>query len=257
MTVNWETLTEGTQLSPATLRSMLQTWPYFIWPALQLLESGTTDASETARLRTSIALAIGDRNTLTSILDPDTDFTDFYPDMKPVQLTSDATIDAFLNRYGNNDKETDLLTGMIFDSNARRAPLLNQQDDEQEDDTPTPGTRSDAARIDAFLNQSPQPTRTPESLMHLEATTAGSETNDTPITDASPSPTTQDKPTPTPRAAKKPILTLSLVNMMIKNHNYSKALDILTELSLANPEKSIIFADQIRFLKKLILISKQ
>ena len=40
---------------------------------------------------------------------------------------------------------------------------------------------------------------------------------------------------------------------MIKNGNYRKALQIITELSLNNPEKSIYFADQIRFLKKLII----
>ena len=39
----------------------------------------------------------------------------------------------------------------------------------------------------------------------------------------------------------------------IKNHDYQKALEIIMRLHLNNPEKSIYFADQIRFLRKLIL----
>lgn len=38
----------------------------------------------------------------------------------------------------------------------------------------------------------------------------------------------------------------------IKKQNYRGALQIITDLSLKNPEKNIYFADQIRFLKKLI-----
>ena len=50
-----------------------------------------------------------------------------------------------------------------------------------------------------------------------------------------------------------PVLAESLARAMIKNGNYVKALEIITDLSLNNPKKSIYFADQIRFLKKLIL----
>ncbi len=44
---------------------------------------------------------------------------------------------------------------------------------------------------------------------------------------------------------------------MIKNHNYTKALEIISDLSLKNPEKSVYFADQIRFLRKLIIIENK
>ena len=40
----------------------------------------------------------------------------------------------------------------------------------------------------------------------------------------------------------------------IKNRDYARALEIIQSESLKNPEKSIYFADQIRFLRKLLLI---
>ncbi len=55
------------------------------------------------------------------------------------------------------------------------------------------------------------------------------------------------------READNSSLTESLARVMIKNRNYKKALEIISELSLKNPEKSIYFADQIRFLRKLII----
>ena len=59
------------------------------------------------------------------------------------------------------------------------------------------------------------------------------------------------------READNSSLTESLARVMIKNRNYKKALEIISELSLKNPEKSIYFADQIRFLRKLIINEKQ
>lgn len=48
-------------------------------------------------------------------------------------------------------------------------------------------------------------------------------------------------------------LTAGLAKIMIKNGNYGKALEIIREINLNNPEKSIYFADQMRFIKKLML----
>lgn len=47
--------------------------------------------------------------------------------------------------------------------------------------------------------------------------------------------------------------TAQNVHILIKNHDYEAALEIIMRLSLNNPKKSIYFADQIRFLRKLIL----
>ncbi len=48
------------------------------------------------------------------------------------------------------------------------------------------------------------------------------------------------------------LLTESLAKIYIKQKRYYKAIEIIRRLSLKYPEKSIYFADQIRFLEKLI-----
>ncbi len=47
-------------------------------------------------------------------------------------------------------------------------------------------------------------------------------------------------------------LTLTLVKIYLRQKKYERALEILKALSLNNPEKSVYFADQIRFLEKLL-----
>jgi len=47
--------------------------------------------------------------------------------------------------------------------------------------------------------------------------------------------------------------TETLARIYIKQGNYSKALQIIRQLSLDNPKKNAFFADQIRFLEKLII----
>ncbi len=59
------------------------------------------------------------------------------------------------------------------------------------------------------------------------------------------------------RASGQPELSLALVKIMIENGNYRKALEIITDINLKNPKKSIYFADQIRFLHKLIQIQEK
>ena len=276
-------------LSAATLQQIHERWPWYVYADLQALEQDIVSGKEAQELRTRIALAIGDREALMRVLDPDADFADFYPDMQPVKLTTNDTIDAFLNRFGTpGDHETDLLTRMIFDSGAR-APLSEDAAEEAASAAAEPAPDATATRIDAFLATSRQPARVPEALRHLEEEAeAPAETPAAAALNTLSSPAASSaQAAAQPSAAKPsapPLTTLSTLNslnslsapsapsaqtrpkasslsvslaaMMIKNGNYPKALEIINELNLANPEKSIIFADQIRFLRKLIKIQE-
>ena len=51
--------------------------------------------------------------------------------------------------------------------------------------------------------------------------------------------------------------TETLARIYIKQGNYSRALEIIRQLSLHNPKKNTYFADQIRFLEKLIINSNK
>lgn len=276
-------------LSAATLQQIHERWPWYVYADLQALEQGIVSGKEAQELRTRIALAIGDREALMRVLDPDADFADFYPDMQPVKLTTNDTIDAFLNRFGTpGDHETDLLTRMIFDSGAR-ASLSEDAAEEAASAAAEPAPDATATRIDAFLATSRQPARVPEALRHLEEEAeAPAETPAAAALNTLSSPAASSAQAAAQPSAAKPSapplntlsslnslnslsapsapsaqtrpkassLSVSLAAMMIKNGNYPKALEIINELNLANPEKSIIFADQIRFLRKLIKIQE-
>jgi len=54
-------------------------------------------------------------------------------------------------------------------------------------------------------------------------------------------------------AAASSTLSESLAKIYIKQRRYAKAYEIISDLSLKFPEKSVYFADQLRFLQKLMI----
>ncbi len=66
-------------------------------------------------------------------------------------------------------------------------------------------------------------------------------------------PQQQPHRTATPRPNAEAPLSESLARVYIRRGRYDKAYEIIRSLSLNYPEKSIYFADQLRFLQKLII----
>lgn len=71
----------------------------------------------------------------------------------------------------------------------------------------------------------------------------------------------EEKPVEAPvledEPAEEEYFTETLARIYIKQGRYEKALDIIQRLSTNFPEKNAYFADQIRFLEKLIINSKK
>ncbi len=63
----------------------------------------------------------------------------------------------------------------------------------------------------------------------------------------------QDEGDEEQKKPKNDVNTESMARIYMKQGNYSRALEIIKQLNLENPKKNIYFADQIRFLEKLII----
>ncbi len=218
--------------TPAQADELFRKYPYFVVPAVKALRKAAGE--ERKELCRRIAAAVGDRAALRAVLgiDPE-EFAAFYPDMDKTRLSTEATIDSFLDRFAPDAakaaKEADMQEAIpiappaVYD-------ITDLEDTEPVDNGDLNTLEDDTSKmLSGFLEKVPPktPTRKTES-------------------------DSARKPEPKPVATSSS-LSESLAKVMIKNGNYQKALEIITELSLNNPKKSIYFADQIRFLKKLIL----
>lgn len=206
--------------------------PYYIIPDIEALPEATGE--ERLRLCRRIAAVVGDPIALRTIIGsvPD-EFAQFYPDMCKPDLSTSETIDSFLDKYG--DREATAIPEAVAAGNpgepdaapVEEIPLPPPAFDILsietapviEDEPAQGGADATSSLLDSFFGEAPAKEPEPEPAVRKEA----------------------------------PKLSESLARVMIKNGNYQKALEIITDLSLNNPKKSVYFADQIRFLKKLIL----
>lgn len=208
--------------------------PYFIIPAIDELAEATGERRlELARI---IAASVGDDDALRAILgiDPE-EFAHFYPDLLPPQLSTEDTISSFIDHFApnraNQPSEAEaIITAPAIDY----ASMIDESADDLPDEEQNAEPDQTANAIDAFL--SAVPPKTPKRTGKNTPKTA---------------PQASQPETPNP-GADTPQLSEALFKLMVKNHNYQKALEIIQELSLNNPKKSIYFAYQMRFLKKLI-----
>ncbi len=229
-------------------------YPYFVVPALKALRAEIELSDELRKqLRRQLAISVRNRDAISDVLGEDLlNFADFYPQNKTPELTTNDTIDTFLEKFcGNRKNETDALTKMIFNPTPDYASILAAEEKQS-----LPSDREmDESQVDERELRINQFIARQKSDKSSEA----DKTNETPTDLGDKS----DKSTNSSKGHKVAVsepesasLTESFAKIMIKNGNYSKALQIITDLSLKNSEKSIYFADQIRFLQKLIINEK-
>lgn len=151
---------------------------------------------------------------------------------------TESLIDDFLNTTPEGPAPAPQRKLTAADATTDYAAFLYQLDDAEPEETheeKAPGDRS-SELIDDFIEHKPdriQLKDNPELAPEV--------------------PLAQDGPEET---TDEGFLTLTLAKIYIRQQRYEKALEIMQKVSANNPKKSSYFADQIRFLHKLIINKK-
>ena len=215
-------------IAQADADQMAADYPYFAIPQLLYLKYTPGAQPDEQRIQQALLHASPGQH-LETILGIEGDsFADLYPKAAHTDTTMQA-IDLFLGTYQKSNLPTEesldkLISGSIIAQTDYMSLLhdSSQEDESQQSKTAAqPGTAAPAA---TRKNTADHENMTP-------AATTEPATDDT-------------------------FFTESLAKIYIKQRRYEKALQIIKKLSLKYPEKNIYFADQIRFLEKLIINTK-
>lgn len=226
---------------------MYSRYPYFTLPAMLRLERDAGLSDDRRReLTRRVALNCADAEALYRLMEPmAADFDDIYPQRDAVATpTTDAAIDTFIDTYGSSgSNEEEILERLIFNPVADYAQILADEEERSFPDSEEAVGDSQDSLINAFILKSR------DNNGHFPAV-EGEKDEETEEAPAVPEPI---KP---PVVQDDSLLSESLAKIYIKQHRYDKAFEIISGLSLKYPEKSIYFADQLRFLQKLIINQK-
>ena len=190
-------------------------YPYFINPDIDALPSA--DAEERTRLEKHIAACVGDESALKAIFDSARE--------QSLKISANSKTE-------KSKKELPPIVPVI-----NYVAMLEQEEPITDNTAESDET---ADRIDAFLNAMPQ--KGAKRKVHEIKSESKPESK----------PESKQETKQESKKEESRELPEALFKMMVKNKNYAKALEIINELSLNNPKKSVYFAYQIRFLKKLI-----
>lgn len=240
------------------LRALGEKYPYF--PIARALELRSVyaglDEADRQRLVEELTLSVPGSDAARRLADPAGDeFDNFYPpEAKPAKPSTDTTIDRFLETYGNESaEETATLEKLIFNPVPDYAQQL-ERDGTAPAEEDVAGD-SQLARINRFIRSQQQ--SAPDTRVELRDEMEPAATEDSAeVTAQTPAAIPQPAPERRPSAAATPensLLSESLAKIYIKTHRYERAYEILSRLSLAVPEKNAYFADQLRFLRKVML----
>lgn len=210
-------------LSVEELQRLQSDYPYFQTVRFLYLKKLRRDFPERyPQALQENALYAGDRKALFTLLEgAEQTWIGLYPDEKEKPETDAfGLIDSFLaSRSSELGRETELY------------PETTYRFDDAETPAAAPVENS-FTLVDAFLDASPEE-KEPQAPVITVAEKPENEDSD--------------------ELQDEEFLTESLAKIYIKQRRYAKALEIIRKLSLKYPEKNIYFADQIRFLEKLII----
>lgn len=231
------------------LRSMLALYPYFQTARLLMLQNLYLlhDPSFDQELRRA-SIYITDRKVLFQMIEA-----------AHYRLKATPKAEAAGNAKKPSSAERDSRTISLIDDFLDSLPKEEEPTEKKGKRKPTP---ADAA-VDyvAYLLESEseeerqQAAEVPQLIGHSLIDSFINNDNGKIVLSETPTlkPDLEDNIPETQNGVKEGYFTETFARIYIKQGNYSKALEIIQQLSLENPKKNVYFADQIRFLEKLII----
>ena len=239
----------GAKLDLETVGEIQRQYPFFTLPAIMALKGRCGQLSEQQRreFTATVALNTADPAAVMQIIDRDSElWADFYPTEKAPQLTTDDAIATFLDTYGHTSPQEDaLLERLIFNPTPDYSTMLAREEESSQPQPAEAEGDSCDALINSFILKSRSEGHFPSSHPQPDTTPAP----------APAPPEVTDHPVEPRETIADTSLSESLAKIYIKQRRYDKAYEIISTLSLNNPKKSVYFADQLRFLQKLMLNS--
>ncbi|MGM9803751.1 MAG: hypothetical protein ACI308_06185 [Muribaculaceae bacterium] len=223
----------------------MEQYPYFTLPILLYLkQQGNRGDEQQHALMSRLAISSPNRKSLYCVLGESAKkFAQFYPpELTTPRPSTENAIDTFLNTFGStNEKEIEVLNALIFNPMPDYADILAAQEQQSMPQSGEATTKNEQLINDFIAKSKQQEGHFPSQIIkqEQEENSEVSQVHNDNIDAA--------------EEVDSSMFSESLAKIYIKQHKYSKALEIITNISLKFPEKSIYFADQIRFLKKLIL----
>ena len=183
---------------------------------------------------------------------------DYAMDYTAYLLQDDGTSDAASGDGGEQVPKLrghELIDDFLRQSESGERPLFERSAE------PETAPSSPAYPETAPLSLAGTPETSASAPVSLENTTASSEnilasSGKNADTSVSSENDVADEERPLQDSMDDSCFTETLAKIYIKQHRYEKALEIIKKLSLKYPKKNAYFADQIRFLEKLIINAK-
>ncbi|MGM9870326.1 MAG: hypothetical protein ACI31E_00855 [Muribaculaceae bacterium] len=239
-------------VSPDWVDKMAERHPAFIFPGALLVKRnpGAVDAEKLRDLKLHLLLNVSDTEALSEMVDiSGDDFANLYPRIAQEQPpTTESAIATFLDAYGcSSDNETSTLEQLIF--NPAPADYFSEEElGEGAGENGIPVLPPELGRALSPLTEETVD-QTVESDNNATNVTIEPSPVPEPAGEQKEAPTDEEKIAP---KADDSLLSESLAKIFIKQGRYERAFEIITNLSLNFPKKSVYFADQLRFLQLLI-----
>lgn len=225
-------------LSMSTIEALMARYPYFSLPSIIKLRDGSEELTRDDRrmMEQHLARTATTPIVLATLLNEED--APFYPEEETKTPTTESAIDTFLSTYGDGGEDDEVLNRLIFNPTPDYAQLLAQEEQQSLPVAPSKSGDSHDDLLNRFILKQKQlegsvpqeePSRIPSSTVENRHNEDGAE-----------------------QQADNTLLSESLAKIFIRQHQYERAYEIISQLSLKYPEKSVYFADQMRFIRKVL-----